>query len=212
MTPDVFDEKLSFAITFYDRFTQDSLLADETTVELVGLPVTPVQKWLEATYLFFGLKPGPYSVRARNGAYLQPADIAVTLPMPNPRWPAYPDATLADPNKPLDDPGQTPAYLAQRNNVTLVPGTGYPFPAGATLVRGTVRFAGNPLAGAQVGPASGGATFPTGADGQYVLPFPNVSGSSSAISLRASHPMHVDVVQSVTVQRGMTVQADFTMV
>jgi hypothetical protein len=211
MMPDTTEVKLSFAITFYDGFTGESLLADVTKVTLVGLPIVPVQKESDATYMFFDLKAGAYHVQVQNKYYLAPNDIAIALPMPNALWPAYPDVTLADPTKPLDDPGQTPAYLAQRRNVTLIPAAGYPFPNGATLVRGTVRFGGNPLAGAQVGPASGGPTFPTSDDGQYMLMFPNVTGSSSTVSLRATHPLHTAVVQSVTVQRGMTVRSDFTM-
>lgn len=211
LTPDTNEVQLSFAITFYDGFTGESRLAGATAVKLTGLEVAPIQKAPDSVFLFFNLKTGPYKVHAENQFYITPNDIAITLPMPNRLWPAYPDATLADPSKPLDDPTQSPAYLAQRANVILAPATAYPFPDGATLVRGTVRSVGNPLQGAQVGDASGGATFPTGSDGQYVLSLPRLTGSSGVISLRATHPLHAAVVQKVTAVRGMTVKSDFTM-
>ena len=125
--------------------------------------------------------------------------------------PVVPDRSLADLTKPLDDAAQAAAYKAQRAAATLMPSTMYPFPAGATLLRGAVSHAGSPLAGAtvrQVGDAGG---YVTAADGEYVLSFTGVTGMAETITVRASHVSQPDTDVSVTLSRGMTVSMNIAM-
>ncbi|HKJ60032.1 MAG TPA: hypothetical protein VKA37_12440, partial [Halobacteriales archaeon] len=54
--------------------------------------------------------------------------------------------------------------------IELVPGPGYPFGGGVTLVRGTVEEDDAPVAGATVSYSQGSAVTWADADGEYVLP------------------------------------------
>jgi hypothetical protein len=121
-------------------------------------------------------------------------------------------SSLADSSKPLDDPAQPAAYRAQRSAVTLQPSTAYPFPVGATLVRGTVLVDAIPLAAAMVRRVGDDMAYTTGADGEFVLFFPRINGMAETITLRASHPLHVDVDRAIQVRRGLTVATTIMMV
>jgi len=204
-------------------------------------PFVPLAKAPESTFLFFDLPAGPYTLEVRSNregrsdqdqtrvdeeyylnqpSYYSKADINIVLPMPTARWPAFPDATLADQSKPLDDPNQSVPYRNQRKAATLLPTTAYPFPAGATLVRGTVLSGGAPLNRARVRQVGGNPLHPTGAedlvyetgpDGEFVLFFSKLNGTSKTVTLRASHALHLDVDQNVLVRRGLTVAQDIVM-
>jgi hypothetical protein len=131
--------------------------------------------------------------------------------MPHPLWPAFPDITLADQDKLLDDPAQPAAYRAQRQAATLQPSTAYPFPIGATLVRGIVLADGVPLAGATVRHSGAEQMYQTGSDGEFVLFFENVSGVAERITLLATHSPHPRRTQKIEVHRGMTVATNIVM-
>jgi hypothetical protein len=180
-------------------------------VRLAGQPQVPFRKTPDATYLFFDLSPGAYVVQIRSPFYL-PRDIPLGLPMPAPRWPAFPDVNLADENLPLDAAGQSDAYRAQRALATLQPSASYPFPEGASLARGTVRAGGAVLAGAVVRRVGQSGEYVTEQDGQYVLPIEGVAGVGQAITLNATHPLHVAVDVNVVAVRGMTAIADIALV
>jgi hypothetical protein len=189
-------------------------------------PQETFRKTPEATFLFFGLSPGAYVLQVRsNGAspdqtppFYLPADIPVNvtdLPVmvtaQKPIWPAFPDINLADSTKPLPDPTQPEAYRAQRRAATLQPSTAYPFPAGSTLVRGTVLANGAPLAEARVQRVSDDLSYPTGDDGGFVLFFTQISGVGETITLQATHALHPLVQQKTDVHRGMTVATNIVM-
>jgi hypothetical protein len=222
--PDIQEQKLAFGLTLFDRFTRASQLVGKTTVRLADMPPVPpflpFQKSPEAIFLFSGLAPGNYRVEVRSNEadqgsndppYYAPVDIAVTLPMPHPRWPAFPDALLADQRKPLDDPTQIAAYRQQRALATLQPTTAYPFPEDAILVRGRVLAGGLPLAQATVEVDGGDLNYATGADGEYVLFFTRMTGVTQTVTLRAVHALHAPVTRTVGLQRGMTVAANIEM-
>ena len=101
--------KLSLALLLRDRLTfADALVGDigVTAGSRIG-----ERKGLSGTFLFFGLGPGSldFSVRsAPDTPYYLPLNIRVTVPMPSPLWPAFPDITLADPI--LASLGPKPAY------------------------------------------------------------------------------------------------------
>jgi hypothetical protein len=206
-----FSEELTvrgFALQLFDGFTGESRLQGEVAVSIAGRK-PPLEKADSATFVFPNLGPGAWSIAVQPSPrtpYYLPVTIPVTLPLADPLWQAYPDLSLADRSKPLDDPGQPAAYRAERALATLRPTPGYPFSPGATLVRGTVLAGGLPLAGAtvlRVGDAGGTLSD---AAGEFVLFFDDVVGLGQAASIRASHPLiagSVDV--PVIIQRATTV-------
>ncbi len=159
--PDVFQFQPSLVLLLWDGFTGANVLAGDVTVN-IGQATPSYQKESQAAFVFPNLAAGNYTVNIRSTPdepYYLPVDIPLTLPFERPPvtlwpdapvWPGYPDILLADPSKMLDDPEQPAAYLAQRELTTLLPTTAYPFPSGATLVRGVVSGAGVALAGALV--------------------------------------------------------------
>ena len=219
-----------FALMIFDRFTHLQQYVGEISVSLAGKPSVrpylPFQKKEAATFLFFGLSNDTYTVQVRSNedtfdrkpAYYFPVDLKIKVPRPHETWPAFPDATLADPDKPLDDPAQAAEYIDQRKRVTLQPTAAYPFPDGSTLVRGTVRAsaggAGVENAIVQRIPAGESADeqqqakedfdleYRTAKDGQFVLFFRHAGGVAKNILIRAAHNQ-ITKDQTVTIQRGM---------
>jgi hypothetical protein len=188
-----------------------SLLAAHTTVRLAGRDTVPSRKPPAAAFLFFlELPAGQHTIEVRS-PYYQPRDLVVTLPFPSATWPAFPDVTLADEDLPLDSAAQPAAYRAQRLDATLVPGRRYPFPPTATLVRGTVRSGGQPLAGATVRRTGDALASVTDATGEYVLFFDDVPGVGAVVTLDATHPQHAAVASQVQMFRGMTALRDIAM-
>lgn len=204
------DQQLSFALHLLDGFTQRPHLLGETTVRLSGKAYRPYPKQPGASFLFFGVPPAAYTIEVRNPLYV-PVDINVHTPFADPRWPAFPDVSLADLAKALDDPTQPLAYRSQRAAASLKPHVGYPFPQGTSLVRGQVVALGQPLPGASVGPLGGSQPYVTGADGQFVLFFPVVDGVVEAVTLHATRPPHAPVDQQIDVRRGQTVTTTIVM-
>jgi hypothetical protein len=208
--------RLALALQLFDQFTGKRELTGRMTVRVADKPkVKPFVPFLKedgATFLFFELPDGDYKIEVRSDEakpYYLARDISITLPMPNPRWPAFPDVTLADKDKPLDDPAQPAAYRTQRAAATLQPTTAYPFPEGTTLVRGTVRTGTSVLSQAALQPLGPDFAdvkiYVTGEDGEYVLFFPKLKGSKQTVTLRATHASHPPFDQQVEVRREMTV-------
>jgi hypothetical protein len=173
-SPDVRELQASLVLLLRDAVTDASVLEGDVTVTIgsnVPSPVVPMRKTPDATFVFVGLAAGSYKVSVRSSAdapYYQPLDFPIQLPLTSPvgspwpqPWPGYPNVTLADPTKTLNDPGQTAVYLAQREQTALQPTTSYPFPAGTTLVRGIVTAAGVPITGAVVSTALLAQTGPS---------------------------------------------------
>jgi hypothetical protein len=217
---------LGFGLLLLDGFSEAPELAGEIAVTLANEPaLRPFRKDADAAFFFFDLPAGNYTAQVRSNPrrerpYYLPIDIPFVVPMPNPSWPAFPDAVLADPALPLNHPDQSAAYRNQRRLATLQPTTAYPFPAGAGLVRGTVRANNAPLGGATVSATLQFQTNParfevrsylTQADGGFVLFFKQVSGTGSDITLTATHPNHPNQNLPIKLRRGMTVATDIIM-
>ena len=183
-SPDVRELQPWMVLQLRDAFTDSNVLQGNVNVS-IGSRSPLFQKQSEATFVF-AKNPlnGNYTVTVSSTPdepYYLPASIPITLPFPvraNTNWPqpwiGYPDVTLADPSLTLDDPSQSAAYLAQRELAGLQPTTAYPFPAGATLVRGQVTSAGAPVGGALVSLAL------TARPGQYPVTVLNPDGTASA--------------------------------
>lgn len=228
---DVRELHLSLAVLLYDGFTGAQQLRGNVVVSLApAKPRNPrflsFQKKPEATFLFFGLSPGSYNlqVRSNNGRsdrmfqYYLPTDISITVadppnlaPEQRPIWPVFPNTNLADRGKPLDDPTQPTPYAVQRRAATLQPAVGYPFPAGATLVRGHVFANSQPVAGAKVQRVDDDLQYSTDDNGEFVLWFKSLLGLRETITLQATHALHPTLKQVVEVQRGSTVSTTFVM-
>ena len=185
--PDVTEFATSLVLLLFDGITGAGALAGEVVVTIGD--IAPLFQNPPATFVFGSLPEGNYVLNVQSEAdepYYLPVNIPVTLPFPRPAdtlwaqppvWPAYPDIVLADPSKALQDPVQTPAYLGQRAIATLSPATGYPFPAGATLVRGLVTANGKALNGALVTTALAALAAQPG---QLTVTVVDPSGATSA--------------------------------
>jgi hypothetical protein len=221
-----FSEELTaqgFALQLYDGFTGLPELQGLVSVNIAN-QAPPIEKTDTATFVFLNIRPGAYSIvvqPAPQTPFYSPVNFPINLPMPDPLWQAYPDQSLADRSKPLDDPTQPPAYRAQRQLATLVPTPSYPFPSGATLVRGTVSTTTGPLVGATVEQVPGSGTTNNSAvnpstltdeNGEFALFFNNVSGMGQAVTIQATYPLRPQPVQlQVTLQRGATVSIQIVM-
>ncbi len=198
---------VQFALQLLDAVTSSGDLTGVVTV--TSGAIEGEQKGSSGTFLFNGLKNGAQALAVSCGPstpYYVPATINTTLPPQNPRWPAFPAITLANPTLPLGDPGQTAAYIAQRKQATLLPTNQYPFPVGSTLIRGTVTQGGNPLAGATVAEASGtDPAYTTGADGQFVIFVSSPPGTPQQVTLNVTVAGKAAGSGTVTVIRGLTV-------
>jgi len=240
LNPDVSELKLVFALMLLDRFTETNEPLGKLTVRIASQPFEPPfvpgQQPGQASFFFFDLPPAAYTLQVRSNKggkfddakppqedeppyylseppYYFAVDIPIVIPPANGQWPAFPNLLLADQTKPLDDPTQPAAFRDQRSRATLQPTTSYPFPTGASLLRGRVLASGNPLANARVRriDINDGLEYRTGADGYYVLFFKNVKGASEQITVRASQVFQPDTDQPVTVRRGMTVTQNIVM-
>jgi len=241
LNPDVREQKLVFALMLLDRFTESNQTLGQLTVRIANQPFeppfVPVQQPGQASFVFFDLPPAAYTLQVRSNQdgkvvdakppqedeppyyylseppYYFPVDIPIVVPPANGQWPAFPDLLLADQTKPLDDPTQPAAFRDQYTLATLQPTTSYPFPTGASLLRGRVLASGNPLGNARVRriDINDGLEYRTGPDGYYVLFFNKVKGADEQITVRASHVFQPDKDQLVTIRRGMTVTQNIVM-
>ena len=185
-------------------------VAQHTTVRVRGRTTVPRRRENEATFLFYDLPPGNSTFEVRSPYYTS-RDVVLSLPRPDPTWPAFPDVNLADETLPLNSPAQPPAYRNQRDLATLQPSVRYPFPPGTTLVRGVVRAGGASLPGATVRRQGAASGVTSEANGEYVLSLSDVAATGSTVTREALHPMHVTVTSPVAVVRGLTVLKDFVL-
>lgn len=188
----------------------EARLARHTTVRVANSTLVPRRREGDACFLFFDLPDGLHTFQVRS-PYYAPLDVSLTLPRPDPKWPAFPDVTLANEDLPLDSPSQPAAYRAQRAAVTLQPSVRYPFARGSTLVRGTVRTGGQPLEGAEVRRQGDPSASLTDANGEYVLFFDDIGGQGETVTIEASHPLHASVNAPVPLVRGLTVLREFAL-
>ncbi|HTS36405.1 MAG TPA: hypothetical protein VMH04_12075 [Candidatus Solibacter sp.] len=213
LQPEIVEVKLQFAVQLRDGYTDSDQLLGKVTV--ASGPALGEQKDSSGTFLFYDLKAGAQVLTVTSAPetpYYLPAQVAVTVPMPAPLWPAFPDITAADPTLPLSDAGQKPAYKAQRQAATLLPTTAYPFSSGATLIRGTVLHNQQPVAAAKVRQAGGtDPSYTTGADGAFVLYLSNPPALPLPVTVSAQHAALGSANGNVTVLRGLTVSLTIQM-
>jgi hypothetical protein len=205
--------QLQFALQLRDGFADSDQLVGDITV--ASGTIEGQQRDSSGSFLFYKLKPGAQSFMVSSGVYTPyylPLTIPITVPMPSALWPAFPDITVANPSLSLSDPGQTAAYIAQRELATLLPTNAYPFPAGTTLIRGTVLHGGLPLAAATVQQTGGtDPAYITAADGQFVLYLSNPPGLPQSVTVTATHAALATGSAAVTVLRGLTVSVTINM-
>ena len=211
--PEVIDVTLQFALQLRDGYADSDQLLGRVTAASGG--VNGEQKDSSGTFLFYDLQPGAQNISVSSDSktpYYLPNQVAVNVPMPSPLWPVFPDITIADPTLPLGDPGQTPAYKVERLAATLFPTTAYPFPAGATLIRGTVLHNNQPLAATTVQRTGGtDPAYVTGADGQFVLYLSNPPVLPLPVTITAQHAGFANGNANITVLRGLTVSVMINM-
>jgi hypothetical protein len=204
---------LQFALLLRDGFADsDELLG---VVAVTGGNISGQRKDSTGMFLFYDLKPGVQQLTVSSDPdtpYYLPAKVGIQIPVPDPPppvpflWPAFPDIRLADPKLPLGDPGQKAAYKTQRAAATLSPSIAYPFPEGATLIRGRVTHGGGPLAGASVQQAgSADPGYVTDSEGQFVLYWQDAPATPKAVTLNLTAAGLPAKSAAVTVMRGLTV-------
>lgn len=169
--------RLSLAVRLTDDFAPTDRPAGRISVAFKGQPWKAVRN-LSGYHVFEDLPRGSFAVQIRSALYLD-EDREVTLPHPTPSNPLL--------------------------TVTLKPKWFYPFPAGATLVRGLVQEAGGiPVAAVVVKVTGSAPENRTSEDGRFVLYFKGVteeqvtpppgrrllkaSDGSTAFRLRFTHP------------------------
>lgn len=207
-------ETYVLVLRLFDAFTKSDRLAGPVTA-IVAAAENGFTAGDKGTFVFRTLAPGPHTIDVASvpeWPYYVPVSIPVTLPTSSAMWPAYPDQALANPARMLDDPLQPVAYRNQRAFAALRPSTRYPFPLDATLIRGTVRAGGNPLADATVfRVGSSDLSYVTGADGEFVLFIQTPPHDTQTVTVRATHLGKPDVDVSVDVRRAMTVATNIAM-
>jgi hypothetical protein len=201
------------ALRLTDRYTRASKLAGIVTANVAARETA--QQVSDDTFIFRRLPAGPAVIDVASDPatpYYLPFSINVTMPMPAALWPSFPDLSLANQNLMLDDPAQPAPYRSQRELAALLPSPQYPFPGGATLIRGTV-LAGTDLLGGATVQVLGGTQIPyvTSASGEFVVFFDSPPHSTETLTLRASHGGKPDVDVSVVVRREMTVATNIVM-
>jgi hypothetical protein len=238
LDPDFRELKVVFALMLSDRFTETNQLAGRITVKVANQPFTkpfvPLQVQGQTTFFFIDLPLAAHTLEVRSNSagriddpnhpqvdeppyylneppYYFNVDIPIAFPLAHDRWPGFPDLLQAIQTLPLDDPGQPLAFRQQRAAAMLQPTTAYPFPVGATLVRGTVLAGNLPVENARVRRVGDDLEYLTGPDGEFVLFFKQVNGASESITLRATHAPQPDKDQVVEIRRGMTVTQDIVM-
>jgi hypothetical protein len=208
-------QTLVLALRLVDRVTRSEALAGPVSVVVAGKEKATQVAPDKGTFFFGSLPNGAHTIDVASmphAPYYRAVSIPVVIPMSTPVWPAYPDLALADRTRMLDDPAQPAAYSEQRLRTALLPTVHYPFPAGATLVRGTVLAGAVPLADATVR-SVGGSEIPyiTGSGGEFVLFFETPPHETATVTLRASHSARPDVDVSVDIRRALTAATNIVM-
>jgi hypothetical protein len=215
------EHPFKFALRLTDYLTRQPVLAGPVDAEIVGFAQSkyarrePTRAENGSAFVFTNIPDGIHDITISSppeAPFYRAVTLTVTVPFADPLWPAFPDLNLADPTLPLSDPAQPIAFRDQYRLAALLPSTAYPFPANATLVRGTIFAGAVELSGATVQRVGGDEVpYVTGEKGDYVLVFENPPLTTETVTLRASHPLKAPIDVFVDVVREMTVTADIVM-
>lgn len=171
---DVISTDLSLALWLIDEFTQQGP-AGRVEVKLKdGGPTA--KKNLSGYFLFTDLAPGVYTVSVESD-YYSTVEEAV-------------DTSILDAKNPVVQ-------------IVLKPNPGYPFPAGATLLRGMVTN-GMPVAGATVSVTGKSVTAVTDGHGEFILHFKGIKTETITVVVQKGAD-----TKSITtaIEEGKTVSA-----
>jgi hypothetical protein len=179
---DVQTLKLSFAIWLIDDYTEDRPIGSiRAEIENMGKKAFSN---LSGYYYFTGLEAGNYIVNIKPELYF-PEQIPVDM------------SAFPDPKNPIVEVNGKP-------EVVLKPKPGYPFPAGATLIRGLiVSGSGKPVGGLRVHVKGKDLENLTDSRGEFVLYFKNVVNTEQVILIINEETDE----HSFTVEEGKTVSA-----
>jgi hypothetical protein len=151
---DVVSSHLAFAVLLVDEYTQEGPAGGVEVKLKEGGP--KATKNLSGYYLFTGLTPGVYTVNVESD-YFSTVQESVDTSTLNPKNPVV--------------------------QIVLKPSPGYPFPAGATLLRGVVT-GGSAVPGADVSVIGKTMTTNTNERGEFVLFFRGIKTESITIVIK----------------------------
>lgn len=169
--PSVRRTHLRLAVKPIDVFTGDRPI-DDVRVRLRGVDVVPIEN-PSGYYLFSEtdsnrvLPDSELTIRVEGSARYQPTGVPVT-----------------------------PSSLPQSNpvkRVMVAPSTSYPFPSGATLVRGRLRDESNDsIVGAEISIRSVGSSTTTNQNGEFVCFFTELTESNVVVEADGTRRVVVD--------------------
>jgi hypothetical protein len=171
---DVLTTKLAFAVWLADGFTHRSPESSPRVMLMDG--IVRAHKNLSGYFLFTDMAPGTYTVRTESELYL-PAEVTV-------------DTTALDPKNPVVQ-------------IALKPATNYPFPDGATLLRGMVTN-GAPVDGAAVSVTGKPMTTVTDSHGEFVLHFEGIKTETITVVIQKGAATKS---LTATIEEGKTISA-----
>lgn len=157
---------VSVAIQLIDNITKANNPVGDIKISLRKVDCKSV-KSISSYHSFFGLESGEYTVLIKSD-YYQEKEFPVTLP-----WNGSPPVI---PGTDQDDIVFTEVQNVPLAQVHLMPEINYPFDTGATLIRGAVYAANNPIPNALIhvedadaSPSNLELLFRTNTKGQFVL-------------------------------------------
>lgn len=171
---DVMTSNLAFAILLIDEYTQEGPVGRVEVRLKDGGP--KAIKNLSGYYLFTDLAPGVYTVSVESDHYSE-AEKAV-------------DTSILDLKNPV-------VQIVQK------PNSHYPFPSGATLLRGVVTN-GSPVAGAEVSVTGKTITTNTDERGEFVLHFKGIKTEAITVVIQKGNDT---ISAGATIEEGKTVSA-----
>jgi hypothetical protein len=188
-----FATRLSFAVLLQDDFCKQGYLVDRPRVFLreTGREAT---ENLSKYQVFVDLSDTDYTLTVENKYYFE-RQVNVSIPGLDPRNPVV--------------------------AVMMKPNSLYPFPAAATLIRGSITdAAGTPIENAAVSVAGSSVSNASESDGRFVLYFGPLTeddivasgthrfvkvGGTTALEVRVQHPTYADAIVTIgTVDEGST--------
>jgi hypothetical protein len=188
-----FVTRISFAVLLQDDFCKHGFLVDRTRIFLREGGHEATEN-LSKYYVFVNLNGANYTLTVENKYYFE-KEVSVSIAGLDPRNPIV--------------------------AVTMKPNSLYPFPAAATLIRGSITgSAGTPVGDAAVSVVGSTVSNTSEPGGRFVLYFGPLTeddivasgnhrhvkvGASTALKIRVQHPSYADRIVTIgTVDEGST--------